>query len=135
MRSWPACSARASSARGLVLAVLRQVVDGLAARVLELATTSPTPLRDVLGEAVALQRAHRGLLVALAAQSPDGELRRAAGERLHGALGPLADAAHAAGELDHRHGADELLVVVRMLGAAVDDPDRALRIARRGLAP
>ena len=118
----------------LVLAVLEQDVATLSAEVPRI-VREPQPLRAFLTAAVALQRANRGLIDALAAQSPDGELRRRLGERLLGALGPLAVAAHRSGELRPDHDADDLLVVVRMLGAAAHDPERYLEIALRGLRP
>ena len=117
----------------LVLAVLQQVVDDLSAGIPRIAADSPTPLRDFLGVAVAVQSAHRGLLDALASQSPDGELRRRLGERMLGALPPLVAAAHRSGELRPEFGADDLLVVVRMLGAAAHDPQRYLEIVLGGL--
>jgi hypothetical protein len=48
-------------------------------------------------------------------------------------LGPLAEAAHRSGELRAGYDAEDLLVVVRMLGAAAHDPERYLEIALRGL--
>jgi len=117
----------------LVRAVLQQEVDALAAQVPRM-LGEPRPLRAFLDAALARQRANRGLLDALASQSPDGEVRRHLGERLVAALGPLAAAAHASGELRADLDADDLLVVVRMLGAAAHDPQRYLDIALRGLA-
>jgi len=117
----------------LVRAVLQQEVDALAEQVPRM-LTAPEPLRAFLTAAVARQRANRGLLDALVAQSPDGEVRRHLGEQLVAALGPLAAAAHDSGELRDDLGADDLLVVVRMLGVAADDPERYLDIALRGLA-
>jgi AcrR family transcriptional regulator len=118
----------------LVRAVLQQEVDALGAEVPRM-IASPQPLRAFLGAAVELQSANRGLLDALAAQSPDGEVRRHLGERLLGALGPLATAAHASGELRRDYGPADLLVVVRMLGAAAHAPQRYLEVALRGLRP
>jgi AcrR family transcriptional regulator len=118
----------------LVRAVLQQEVDTLAAEVPAM-IAAPRPLRAFLAAAVQLQSANRGLLDALAAQSPDGEVRRHLGDRLLGVLGPLAAAAHDSGELRHDYGADDLLVVVRMLGAAAHDPQRYLDVALRGIAP
>jgi AcrR family transcriptional regulator len=116
----------------LVRAVLQQEVDALAAEVPAMIAT-PQPLRAFLAAAVHLQSANRGLLDALAAQSPDGEVRRHLGERLLVALGPLVAAAHASGELRADLGPEDLLVVVRMLGAAAHDPQRYLDITLRGL--
>lgn len=118
----------------LVRAVLQQEVDALGARVPEM-IAAPQPLRAFLIAAVERQRANRGLLDALAAQSPDGEVRRHLGERLLVALGPLAAAAHASGELRRDLGPEDLLLAVRMLGAAADAPQRSLEIALRGLGP
>lgn len=118
----------------LVRAVLQQEVDTLAAEVPRMVST-PQPLRAFLGAAVTRQSANRGLLAALAAQSPDGEVRRHLGERLLGALGSLAAAAHESGELRRDYGREDLLVVVRMLGAAAHDPERYLEITLRGLRP
>jgi AcrR family transcriptional regulator len=118
----------------LVLAVLHRVVDELAADVPRIAAESPAPLREFLTRTVRIQSANRGLLDALAAQSPDGELRRRVGERLVGALGPLVAAAHRSGELRGDLDGEDLLVVVRMLGAAAHDPERYLEIVLRGLA-
>jgi AcrR family transcriptional regulator len=117
----------------LVLAVLHRVVDELAADVPRIAAHSPTPLREFLARTVHIQSANRGLLDALAVQSPDGDLRRRVGERLVGALGPLVGAAHRSGELRGDYDGEDLLVVVRMLGAAAHDPERYLEIALRGL--
>jgi AcrR family transcriptional regulator len=116
----------------LVRAVLEQEVDALGAQVPAMVATAD-PLRAFLAAAVDLQSANRGLLDALAAQSPDGEVRRHLGERLLSALRPLAAAAHASGELRPDYGAEDLLVVVRMLGAAAHDPRRYLDVALRGL--
>jgi AcrR family transcriptional regulator len=116
----------------LVRAVLEQEVDALAGEVPAIIAT-PRPLHAFLRAAVERQSANRGLLDALAAQSPDGEVRRHLGERLLGPLAELADAAHASGELNPHYGADDLLVVVRMLGAAAHDPQRYLAITLRGL--
>jgi AcrR family transcriptional regulator len=116
----------------LVRAVLEAEVDALAAEVPAMVAT-PRPLRAFLAAAVQLQSANRGLLDALATQSPDGEVRRHLGERLLGALGPLTAAAHASGELRRDYGAEDLLVAVRMLGAAAHDPERYLEVALRGL--
>jgi AcrR family transcriptional regulator len=118
----------------LVRAVLAQEVDALAAQVPAM-VAAPHPLRAFLTAAVHLQSANRGLLDALAAQSPDGEVRRHLGERLLGALGPLTRAAHDSGELRRDYGAEDLLVVVRMLGAAAHDPQRYLEVALQGLRP
>jgi AcrR family transcriptional regulator len=119
----------------LVLAVLEQVVDELGAAVPDLVLRSSRPLHDFLERAVALQSANRGLLDALAAQSPDGEIRRRLGDRLVDALGPLVQAAHRSGELRVELAAEDLLVLLRMLGAATPDPQRYLAIALRGVAP
>lgn len=119
----------------LVLAVLHEVVDVLAADLPRIVAESRTPLRDFLTDAVRVQHANRGLLDALATQSPDGDLRRRVGERLVGQLGPLVAAAHSSGELRPRYGAEDLLVVVRMLGAAPHDPERYLEIVLQGLRP
>ena len=118
----------------LVRAVLEAEVDALAAEVPSMVAT-PRPLRAFLAAAVHLQNANRGLLDALAAQSPDGEVRRHLGERLLDALRPLAAAAHQSGELRRDYGAEDLLVVVRMLGAAAHDPQRYLEVAVQGLRP
>ena len=118
----------------LVRAVLEQEVDALAAEVPGL-IAAPRPLRAFLGAAVERQSANRGLLDALAAQSPDGEVRRHLGERLLPPLAALAEAAHESGELNAGYGAEDLLVVVRMLGAAAHDPQRYLEITLRGLRP
>lgn len=117
----------------LVLAVLEAAVDDLSADVPRIVAQSPTPLRDFLTETVRVQSANRGLLDALAAQSPDGEVRRRLGDRMLRSLGPLAEAAHRSGELRAGYDAEDLLVVVRMLGAAAHDPERYLEIALRGL--
>lgn len=119
----------------LVLAVLDQVVDDLVAEIPVLVGTSRHPLRDFLIATVEVQSANRGLLDALAVQAADGEVRRRLGERMLGALAALASAAHRSGELRAELDADDLLVVVRMLGAAGRDPRRYLDIALRGLAP
>jgi AcrR family transcriptional regulator len=118
----------------LVRAVLQQEVDALAADVPAMIAT-PQPLRAFLTAAVHLQSANRGLLDALAAQSPDGEVRRHLGERLLGALGPMTSAAHASGELRRDYDAEDLLVVVRMLGAAAHEPQRYLEVVLAGLRP
>ena len=78
---------------------------------------------------------HRRVVRALHWQRGTAILLRAAGiVLLVSALGPLAAAAHASGELRADLDADDLLVVVRMLGVAADDPERYLDIALRGLA-
>lgn len=119
----------------LVLAVLERVVDDLVAEIPAVVGSSPRPLRDFLIATVEVQSANRGLLDALAVQAADAEVRRRLAERMLGALGPLARAAHHSGELRADLDAEDLLVVVRMLGAAGRDPRRYLDIALRGLAP
>jgi hypothetical protein len=47
----------------------------------------------------------------------------------------MTSAAHASGELRRDYDAEDLLVVVRMLGAAAHEPQRYLEVVLAGLRP
>jgi AcrR family transcriptional regulator len=120
----------------LIVAVIEGLLDDLD-RTAQAARSAPQPLRTVLADALASQRANRALLDAFAAGYADDRARKRLAERVLSALTPVAAAAHASGELRADCNADDLLVAIRMLGAATatPDPERHLELILRGLRP
>jgi hypothetical protein len=77
------------------------------------------------------------MLDAFATGYADDRARMRLAERMLSVLTPVAAAGHASGELRPDFDADDLLVAVRMLGAATTaaDPKRQLAVVLRGLRP
>ncbi|HEY4277174.1 MAG TPA: helix-turn-helix domain-containing protein [Conexibacter sp.] len=95
-------------------------------------------LQRFLRAAMAQLAANRGLVQALAERPPNSAVRHEAREQAISLLAPLAARARESGELSDDLDAEDLLVVLRMLGAVAgssrsDDPDRYLRIMLPGL--
>lgn len=111
----------------------------LAAHASATAADVPRPLEDFLRSALRRLRENRGLVEALAQHPPDPEILRRMREQTLALLEPVAARAHATGELREGFDAEDLLVALRMLGAAsrasVDrDVERYLHVVLRGLA-
>jgi AcrR family transcriptional regulator len=120
----------------LVVAVLQELTDDLALA-LRAAQHEREPLHAALAVALRLQAANRAMLDAFATGYADDRARMRLAERMLGVLTPVAAAGHASGELRQDFDADDLLVAVRMLGAATTaaDPERQLAVVLRGLRP
>ena len=122
----------------LVLAVTEALVDGFADAARRAIDDGPQgTLEAVLRSSLAQQRENRGFFEALAQRPRDPELRARITGRVLPVLEDVAAAGHRAGELRAELGGADLLVVLRMLGAAgaTPDPERYLGLLLRGMAP
>jgi len=123
----------------LVLAVTEALVDAFAEAVRDaLADGDRGALEAALRHSLAQQRENRGFFDALAQRPRDPRLRERLAARVMPVLEDLAASAHRSGELRADLGAADLLVVLRMLGAAgaaSPDPERYVTLLLRGVAP
>lgn len=124
----------------LVLAVAAQRLDELARTRDAILAQGPAgrELERFLRAALAQLRANRGFVEALQRHPPDPRVRRRLRSRMLALLEPLADRAHATGELAAAFDAEDLRIALRMLGSATKpdgarDPERYLGIVLRGL--
>jgi AcrR family transcriptional regulator len=122
----------------LVVAVTEAVLDDLAA---DAAGALDGPDTDVvacfLGAALRHQCRNRGFIQALAQQDLPDAARRRLKRRVVAILEPVVEAGHRSGSIRREVGADDLLVIVRMLGVVVSRGRRSaepyLSILLRGL--
>lgn len=123
----------------LVLAVTEALVDAFVQTAHDALAGGPRgALETVLRSSLVQQRENRGFFDALAQRPRDPRLRERITTRARPALERIAAAAHRCGELREDLGADDLLVVLRMLGAAgaaAPDPEPYLALLLRGMAP
>jgi AcrR family transcriptional regulator len=123
----------------LVIAVSSGLVERLGeARDRALDDREPRPLERFLRAAVGQLQDNRGLVEALAQHPPDPAIRQRMREQTLALLEPLVVRGHATGELRDDFDAEDLLVSLRMLGAAARagverDVDRYLQLMLRGL--
>jgi AcrR family transcriptional regulator len=124
----------------LIVAVSRALIDQLTlARDRALAGERAGALQRFLRDAMVQLAANRGLVQALAERPPNGSVRDEVREQMIAMLDPLAVRARESGELSGDLDAEDLLVVLRMLGAVAgssrsQDPERYLRIMLPGLS-
>ncbi len=122
----------------LVLAVTEALIEAYAEAVRRAIADGPQgALEATLRLALAKQRENRGFFDALAQRPRDPRLRERHRALVLPVMEELAAAAHRTGELRDEVGAEDLLVVLRMVGAATvaQDPERILGILLRGIAP
>jgi AcrR family transcriptional regulator len=124
----------------LVVAVSAELLDQLVeARDAVLAEDDDAlALESFLRAALAQLIANRGLVEALAQHPPDVEIRDRMRERMLTVLEPLVERAHRAGTLHDSLDAEDLLIAIRMIGAASApgtprEPERYLRLLLAGL--
>ncbi|MBB4663757.1 TetR/AcrR family transcriptional regulator [Conexibacter arvalis] len=95
-------------------------------------------LERFLRAALAQLQQNRGLVEALAQHPPSPEIRERMRERMLEIVAPVVARAHAAGTLERTLDAEDLLIAIRMLGAASApgtrrEPERYLRLLLAGL--
>jgi AcrR family transcriptional regulator len=123
----------------LIVAVTEAVLEDLevaAAAALE----TDDVLRAFLAAAMEQQHENRGFLEAITQHALPVDAREDLADRVVAMLAPVVDAAHSAGSLARELDAEDLLVAMRMLGAAVSTtvrprpPATALSVVLGGLA-
>lgn len=124
----------------LVVAVSAELLDRLRAqRDAVLAVGDDTrALESFLRAALAQLQENRGLVEALAQHPPSSEIRERMREQMLVVLEPVVERAHAAGALHPDLDGEDLLIAIRMLGAASApgtprEPERYLRLLLAGL--
>jgi AcrR family transcriptional regulator len=125
----------------LIVAVTEAVCEDLdAAATAALAGADEDVLRAFLGAAMEQQHENRGFLEAITQHALPAEAREDLAERVLAMIEPVVAAAHRAGTLARHLDAEDLLVAMRMLGAAAAGtvrprpPETALRVVLGGLA-
>jgi AcrR family transcriptional regulator len=123
----------------LVAAVLDTILEPVAqARDDALAGDAPV-LAAFLHEAVRQQRAHHGLVDAIARDPATAPALSGLREPAMAIVAPIVERAHADGELRPEFDAQDVLVALRMIGAVAKRPevpvDRYIDVILRGLRP
>jgi AcrR family transcriptional regulator len=127
----------------LILAVMERMTDDVGRTAQDALRTGDVALvlARVLSRAMELQHENRGFIAALARRPREhDELRARLSARVVDHLEPLVRRAHAEGALRSDVDAHDLVVVIRMLGAAAISEDavdqrRYLDVVLRGLSP
>lgn len=124
----------------LVVAVSSELLDELrAARDAALAAgDDAAALERFLRDALAQLQANRGMVEALAQHPPSPQIRERMREEMLEVVEPVVEQAHAAGTLAAGLDAEDLLIAIRMIGAASApgtprEPERYLRLLLAGL--
>lgn len=125
----------------LIVAVTEAVCEDLdAAAEVALRGADADVLRAFLTAAMEQQHENRGFLEAITQHALPAAEREALTERVLAMIAPVVDAAHRGGTLARHLDAQDLLVAMRMLGAAASSstsprpPETALRVVLGGLA-
>lgn len=123
----------------LVAAVLDTILEPAAsARDQALAGDGPV-LAAFLHEAVRQQRSHHGLVDALARDPATAPALSRLKEPAIAIVTPIAERAHASGELRPDFGPEDILVALRMIGSVAKHPavdaERYIEVVVRGLRP
>jgi AcrR family transcriptional regulator len=124
----------------LVVAVSSELLDELrAARdAARDAGDDAAALERFLRDALAQLQANRGMVEALAQHPPSPQIRERMREEMLEVVEPVVEQAHAAGTLARGLDAEDLLIAIRMIGAASApgtprEPERYLRLLLAGL--